>query len=52
MKAENKWTKYEIYKGDKLIDRCTKKQVNEWISMGFDLEWLCRESRKLKRVEG
>ena len=45
--------KYEIYcqKGDKLRDKCTKKQINEMINMGIDFEWLCKESRKLKFKE-
>lgn len=46
-----KMKKYAIYKGDKFIESCTKKQINEMIKMGIDFDWLCKESKKLKYKE-
>jgi hypothetical protein len=52
MKRDNKRARYAIYKGDKLIESCTRKQINEMIKMGIDFDWLCKESKKLKYREG
>jgi len=52
MKRDNKRARYAIYKGGKLIESCTKKQINEMIKMGIDFDWLCKESKKLKYREG
>ena len=45
-----KWTKYYIYKDGKLIDTCTKKQINETWLRWNDLRWICKEKRTLEVV--
>ena len=47
MKANNKWTKYYLYKDGKKIDTCTKKQVNEWLK-NADLKWISKENKTLE----